>query len=238
MSGASVPNGHDDKDRTYIQFDKCAVPIETMTHHPKVLVLLLAIAGASAPAVAQSVPVRVWHWAGHHKEVLLADGLVVGGWSADAAWSTRCQHEFPSACIEGNSLLGPHPGAGKLWGYSIGFAGALVAANHVTYRYLPNPYKHAFWAWSGWVGIGEAFNVNNGVNYLEGLEGLPPPQTFTCPVTEGSSGPVLCLLSGNRSTARVRFPVFAPSIAARAPVEFRAAISPSVSLHPLPALHQ
>jgi hypothetical protein len=99
----------------------------------------------------------------------------------------------------------------------MGFAGALVAANHVTWRYLPSPYKHAFWAWSGWVGIGEGINVNNGVNYLERLESLPPPQTFACPVTAGGSGPALCVLPGNTGAARVRFPVFAsPSVAPRA----------------------
>lgn len=172
----------------------------------KLMFLLLAIAGASVPAVAQSVPVRIWHWAGHHKEVLLADSLVIGGWSADAAMSTRCQDEFPTACIEGNSLLGPHPSAGKLWGYSLGFAGALVAANHATSHYLPSPYKHAFWAWSGWIGIAEGINVNNGVNSLERLErlGSPPTQTFTCPVTPSSSGsgPVLCWQGSAREARR------------------------------------
>lgn len=152
--------------------------------------MFLVIAGASTPVVAQSVPVRVWHWAEHHKELLLADGLVVGGWYADAAISIRCQHEFPVTCIEENTLVGPHPSEGKFLGYATLFSAGLVAVNHVTWHVMPGPFKHLIWAWCAPTAIDKVYVVNHNANYLEWLESHPTTVTFLGSGTAGTRGPV------------------------------------------------
>lgn len=168
-----------------------------MKYYRKVLVLLLAIAGASAPAVAQSMPARVWHWAGHHKEVLLADVIDAGSWYADATISMRCQHEFPTACIEGNHLIGPHPSDGTFLRYTTLYAGGLVTANHLTWHFAHGYYKHLIWVWTIPTGISEGDAVNSNANYIEWLEAVSQP-TCTIYVTAGTGGveqPVLSLCS-------------------------------------------
>jgi hypothetical protein len=172
-----------------------------MSHCRKLLFLLLAIVGASVPAFAQSVPARAWHWAGRHKELLLADGLLTASLSADAAESIRCQHEFPVTCVEQNPLMNRHPSEGAYWRWTLGVDGAIIAANHIGWHFMPGRYKHLIWSWSGAMTINEGIGVKQDVDWLERMEG--PTQTFTCSVTQGSSGPVLCSVRhANRFTLR------------------------------------
>ncbi len=147
----------------------------------RVLVCLLC---ASIPAQAQIVFVhkenRFIHYVKTHKTVLVLDTLVVFAQAADAASSVHCQ--TVPGCVESNSTLGRHPSPAATWGLTMGYAGTLVAANHVwwwaTGKYDAEDLRRLMFWWTGPIIIFEVFNVKNNVDGTEYLQNrqlhLPP----------------------------------------------------------------
>jgi hypothetical protein len=124
---------------------------------------------AQVPAIKPAFPERVWHFAGHHKELLAADAIAIMAEAADSASSVHCQR-IPG-CTETNSQLGRHPSELSTWGQSMGLSSLLIAGNAVIWHFAADPFdRHVMWLGTGALAIDQIFNVNNNVNIAEGLQ--------------------------------------------------------------------
>ncbi|HTZ74564.1 MAG TPA: hypothetical protein VMB47_11630 [Candidatus Aquilonibacter sp.] len=115
-----------------------------------------------------SVLGRTTQYVRTHKELLLADTLVVAALSADAASSVHCQQTNPVGCIESNPFLGRHPSASATWGYSLGFSAGIVAINHALFSIAPkDPVRHIALFSSVAIAVTEIPTVRNNVQTSE-----------------------------------------------------------------------
>jgi hypothetical protein len=96
-----------------------------------VLVCLLFCTPATRAQQAEKRDVgRVGHYIRTHKELLVADTIIVLAEGADAASSVHCQRTSPN-CVERNSTVGSHPSNAVTWGYAAGTAAALLTGEHL-----------------------------------------------------------------------------------------------------------
>jgi len=112
---------------------------------------------------------RVGHYINTHKELLVADVLVVAAWSADAASSVHCQRI--AGCTETNALLGKNPNEFHTWLAAMAPAAALITLDHLAVHFAPDKFdSHLFWFGpAGLCGL-EFFNVKGNVDAAEYLQ--------------------------------------------------------------------
>jgi hypothetical protein len=126
--------------------------------------VLIGFVLAILPLSCQAQPFgAILHYAARHKELILADAVIIAAWSADAASTVNDERNCPT-CVETNPFLGPHPTKHQLWLSAAGFAGAETTVNHLIWHYAPDPvYRHMVWAQSIMLGSMEANNVAGNV---------------------------------------------------------------------------
>jgi hypothetical protein len=78
---------------------------------------------------ARKLP-RIAHYIRTHKELLIADAIILLAQSADAGSTAHCQHVSP-LCIETNGVIGPHPSNGAAWADAEVTAVELIVALHL-----------------------------------------------------------------------------------------------------------
>src|ERR1700691_1997453 len=94
---------------------------------------------AVLPISCQAQPFeKILHYAAKHKELILADAVIVAAWSADAASTVNDERNCPS-CVETNPFLGPHPSRHAIWISAVGYAGVQTTFNHLIWHYAPDP---------------------------------------------------------------------------------------------------
>ena len=112
---------------------------------------------------------RVAYYVSTHKELLIADTLVVFAEAADAASSVHCQR-LPG-CVEQNSLLGKHPNELQTWGAAMGFSAGEITLVHLIRYFAPDRFtRHIFWGPVAAQCIREVWNVHSNVNAAEFLQ--------------------------------------------------------------------
>jgi hypothetical protein len=124
------------------------------------LVCLLTV----LPLSCQAEPfAKIFHYAARHKELILADAVIIAAWSADAASTVNDTHNCPN-CVETNPFLGAHPSAHAVWLSAMGFSATQTAVNHLIWHYAPaSVYRHMIWAQGVMLGSTEANNVYGNV---------------------------------------------------------------------------
>jgi len=101
---------------------------------------------APVESTGRSVPGRIRHYLGTHKELLASDALLIAALSADAISSLRCQHRFGPDCVEGNPLLPNHPSEFMYWGYFTGEEALYITAIHLWWHRNPSSrWRHIDW---------------------------------------------------------------------------------------------
>jgi hypothetical protein len=125
---------------------------------------LLGCVLAVLPLSCQAQPFgKILHYAARHKELILADAVIIAAWSADAASTVNDERNCPS-CVETNPFLGPHPSEHQLWLSAVGISGVETSLNHLIWHYAPDPvYRHMVWAQPVMLGSMEANNVAGNV---------------------------------------------------------------------------
>jgi hypothetical protein len=125
---------------------------------------------AALPARAQerealrpAFPARVAGYVKTHKELLLADTILILAESADAASSVHCQKVAPTGCVERNIILSHHPNEVDTWSVALGMnAGMLIALNHLIWKFAPAPeLRHMIWFTTGPIALVESINVDD-----------------------------------------------------------------------------
>jgi hypothetical protein len=108
-------------------------------------------------------PARVVIYAKTHKELLLADTILILAESADAASSVHCQKVAPTGCVERNIILSHHPNEVDTWSVALGMnAGMLIALNHLIWKFAPAPeLRHMVWFTTGPIALVESINVDD-----------------------------------------------------------------------------
>ena len=102
---------------------------------------------------------KIAHYMAHHKEMILADAVIIAAWSADAASTVHDQHVCP-ACVETNPFLSAHPSTHAVWLVGMGSAGTEVTLQHLLWHYAPETgYHHLAWVPAVIIGSTEAKNV-------------------------------------------------------------------------------
>ena len=98
----------------------------------RVLVFLLCCTPALRAQETERAkrPAKIGHYIHTHKELLIADAVVLLAWSADAASSVHCQHVSPY-CVDSNSVVGPHPSNAATWGFAESMAVGLIVGEHL-----------------------------------------------------------------------------------------------------------
>lgn len=120
-----------------------------------------ALAQEPQRATRPAFPARVVGYVKTHKELLLADTVLILAESADAASSVHCQKVSPTGCVERNIILSHHPNEADTWSVALGMnAGALIAFNHLIWKFAPAPeLRHFVWFTAGPIALVESINV-------------------------------------------------------------------------------
>ena len=116
---------------------------------------------------------KVGHYIKTHRELLLADGVVFASVSANAWTSVDCGRFYPY-CVEGNSILGPHPPASHEWLGALGVGTAVNAWTHFVWHEAvkhphSTPARHFIWAFDVGptvVAAQHALHDSQGANFL------------------------------------------------------------------------
>lgn len=109
--------------------------------------LIIAVLLCVAPLASANPVAHVWHFAGHHKELIAVDVLEAASYSADAA-STRYAERKCLGCVEANPWISPRPSAHEVWGVAGGYTFSLAAVNGLLWHYSRGEYKsdrHLVW---------------------------------------------------------------------------------------------
>jgi len=118
------------------------------------------------------VVARVGQYLRSHKELLIADTIVLLAWSADAGSSVHCQH-VSSGCVDSNSVVGPHPSNAATWAFAEGMAVGLIAGQHLVWwqaNKVDPEARHVILLFPAAIGITEYWNVTGNVAAANRLE--------------------------------------------------------------------
>ena len=98
----------------------------------RVLVCLLCCISATRAQEIERTkkPAKIRHYIRTHKELLIADAVILLAQSADAGSTVHCQHVSPF-CVETNGVIGPHPSNGATWADAEVTAVGLIVALHL-----------------------------------------------------------------------------------------------------------
>jgi hypothetical protein len=110
----------------------------------RMLVVCLLVLG---PIQCEAQPFgKMGHYLAHHKELILADAVVIAAWSVDAASTEHDLHICPG-CVETNPLLNAHPSTRDVWLVALGSAGAQMTLGQMFWhRENRRVYQHLIWA--------------------------------------------------------------------------------------------